>query len=69
MTRKAYFGVLPAKPFTSCIKTILCNNLLFTGFTDEGEERGLKLDEVHNIIDYIYNTRQELMDEVHAMMK
>lgn len=50
-------------------KTILCNNLLFTGFTDEGEERGLKLDEVHKIIDYIYNTRQELMDEVHAMLK
>lgn len=50
-------------------KTILCGNLLFTGFDEEGEERGLKLGEVHKIIDYIYSTRPELMKEVHALMR
>lgn len=50
-------------------KTILCNNLLFTGFDEEGEERGLRLGEVHKIIDYIYDTRQELMREVHKIMQ
>lgn len=31
-------------------KTILCNNLLFTGFDEDGEERGLRLKEVHKIM-------------------
>ena len=50
-------------------KTILCGNLLFTGFDEEREERGLKLDEVKKIVRYIYQTRGELMAEVHAIMQ
>ena len=50
-------------------KTILCGNLLFTGFDEEREERGLKLEEIHKIVDYLYQTRGELMAEVHAVMQ